>query len=139
MKHGLILALAVVALSVGVVRAEQPPRGGVVRENGEVLVRAHVILSAWRPSGAHLDGYTIIALDCAGNVLGSGITDAEGNVAFGIDPVAVVTLRMTGGAQVSAQAVTVQGAGPLYAAFWLQSDFWQPAPVAASWPVAECD
>lgn len=131
-----LLALALVLLATSAVSADTSFMPAVQQETGGLVVRAHVLWQDWRPIGAGLSGYCVAAYDEHDALLGSALTDGEGDAIFDVEPSPAVTLRLSGDGITPMQVTVLHGAGPLAVAFWMRTQYSPGAPmIAASWPI----
>lgn len=131
-----LLVVALCLLATSAAHADTSFMPTVQQETGGLVVRAHVAWQDWRPIGAGLSGYCVAAYDEHDNLLGMAETDGEGDAIFDVQPVAVITLRLSGDGITPMSVTVLQGAGPLAVSFWMRTQYSPGEPlIAASWPV----
>jgi hypothetical protein len=130
-----VLALALVLLATSAAQADTSFMP-VAQETGGMVIRAHVLWQDWRPFDATLSGYCVAAYDEHDNLLSLAETDGEGDAIFDVQPVAVITLRLSGDGITPMSVTVLQGAGPLAVSFWMRTQYSPGDPlIASSWPM----
>ena len=135
-KRIVLLALALVLLASASASADSAYMPTLQREAPR-SVDVHAQVTFCKDLSLPLDGFTVSVWD-GDELLGAGITDAQGRAVFAIAATPVVTVRFEGSQYVEPQEVTlIAEDAPLFVGVWAKSRYFvQCSGMATNWEQA---